>query len=158
MEPAIPGPPPTRIIFLSQIPACPLGYKVRFLGCVSKYNATTGRLTLEHNCNVGGVHSRNHRVEVDINLLLGDINHTSIQIGVWLNVLGYIREDSFYDDYRRNKDESISKIREQKVQKTAALPVYIQAVMILPAGSVRIGEYEKVLDDMQQVERRINDE
>ncbi|EGD84625.1 hypothetical protein H112_08340 [Trichophyton rubrum D6] len=156
MDQAVPGPAPTKLVFLSQVPTYPVNFKVRFLGCVSKYNTATGRLTLHHNYNVHGLESQVSHVEVDINLLLEDTDHTSIQIGAWLNIFGYIREENS-DDYRRKERESTYRNSEKGDRISTDRPVYVQAVTILPAGPVRIGEYERILRDMQRVERVYDD-
>ncbi|KAF3893753.1 Telomere length regulation/capping, TEN1 [Trichophyton interdigitale] len=157
MDQAVPGPAPTKLVFLSQIPTYPVNFKVRFLGCVSKYNTATGRLTLHHNYSVHGLESQISHVEVDINLLLEDTDHTSLQIGVWLNVFGYIREENS-DEYRRREGEGTRRNSEKEGHISSDKPIYVQAVTILPAGPVRIGEYERILRDMQRVERRVNDD
>lgn len=122
-----------------------------------RYNTASGRLTLHHNYNdnVNKLNSQISKVEVDINLLLGNISHTTVQIGVWLNILGYIREDVPDDCHRRNWSESTHRNSEKGKHVSTDWPVYVQAVTILPAGPVRIGEYESLLRDMQQVERRV---
>lgn len=104
-----------------------------------------------------GLESQVSHVEVDINLLLEDTHHTSLQIGVWLNIFGYIREEN-PDDYRRRERESTRRSSEKENHISTDRPVYVQAVTILPAGPVRIGEYERILRDMQRVERRVYDD
>ncbi|EFQ97594.1 hypothetical protein MGYG_00633 [Nannizzia gypsea CBS 118893] len=162
MDQVVSGPAPTKLVFLSQILTYPVGSKIRFLGCVSRYNTASGRLTLHHNYNYNqNVNKRNSqvsKVEVDINLLLGDISYTSLQIGVWLNIFGYIREEVPDDRCGVNWSESSRRNNEKSEHILTDRPVYVQAVTVLPAGPVRIGEYENILRDMQQVERRVYDD
>lgn len=33
--------------------------------------------------------------------------------------------------------------------------VFIEAVMIFPAGAVRIGEYERILQDVHEIDQRV---
>ncbi|OAX80266.1 hypothetical protein ACJ72_05408 [Emergomyces africanus] len=83
-------PLPATRVFLSEIPRLPSGSKVRFLGCVSSYNISIGSLTLDHNYPITSRPIPS--ISVDVNLLLESLKATDLQVGSWLNVLGYIRE------------------------------------------------------------------
>ncbi|KAK2773251.1 hypothetical protein FQN52_004676 [Onygenales sp. PD_12] len=146
MSQAPAGPLPTTRAFLSEIPNLPIGSKIRFLGCVSSYNISTGHLTLQHN------YPHTSRpipsISVDVNLLLASLKSTDLQIGAWLNILGYIRQQT----------PSTSSVRlpgASKLQQSRWSGVYIEAVMIFSAGAVDIGEYERVLQDWEDADRAV---
>lgn len=40
--------------------------------------------------------------------------------------------------------------------KVAPRPVYVEAVMVFSAGAIALGEYERILRNAQDVERRIH--
>ncbi|OBS29181.1 hypothetical protein FPOA_03118 [Fusarium poae] len=42
------GPVPSQLYLLSDLPAIPVGDKVRFLGCVTSYSTSSARLALGH--------------------------------------------------------------------------------------------------------------
>ncbi|OJJ36654.1 hypothetical protein ASPWEDRAFT_50104 [Aspergillus wentii DTO 134E9] len=123
------GPPPSTRAFLSQLPSLPADSKVRFLGCVTKYNVATGHLILEHNYPRSRADlQQQHTVSVDINALLETVTWEELRVGAWINVLGYVR----------------------RVQS-----LYVEAIMVFPAGAIALGEYERVLQDTQEVDRRV---
>ncbi|PGH21542.1 hypothetical protein AJ80_03102 [Polytolypa hystricis UAMH7299] len=137
-----PGPISTKQAFLYQIPSLPAASKIRFLGCVVKYDVSAGLLTLAHNYPLKGG-GQPTSINVNVNLLLGLLKATDLQVGAWLNVLGYIRQP---------QDVSL-----EISNSTLSTPksIYIEALMVISAGSIHVGEYERVLQDSQDAERRI---
>jgi len=136
------GPLPTRRVFLSELPSLPLHSKVRFLGCVTRYDVSAGRLILEHGYPTNL--KRPATVPVDINLLLETIKANEIQVGSWLNVLGYVREQA------PQQNDSRALVPE------AEGSIYIEAVMVFSAGAIHVGDYERILRDSLEVDRRVN--
>jgi hypothetical protein len=136
------GPRPTSRVFLSELPSLPLHSKVRFLGCVTRYDISTGCLILEHG------YPTNLKppatIPVDINLLLETIKGDEIQVGAWLNVLGYVREQA------PQQNDSRALVPETEVS------IYIEAVMVFSAGAIHVGDYERILRDSLEVDRRVN--
>lgn len=130
------GPLPTRLIFLSTLPTVPLGSKIRFLGCVTKYTLSTGILTLQHAYNP---HSATTAVAlVDVSLLLENVKGEDLEVGAWLNVLGYcegIVKERLHIKDERGRDGDAGRVPKVKMK----------AVMLWNAGGVKIGEYERVL-------------
>ncbi|PGH14034.1 hypothetical protein AJ79_03303 [Helicocarpus griseus UAMH5409] len=145
------GPLPTLRVFLSEIPRLPAGSKIRFLGCVSSYNLSTGHLTLEHSYPLASRPVPS--ISVDVNLLLGSLKSTDLQVGAWLNVLGYVREQ-FRSGMLVSTHTSSSGFSSSSTCGVAR-PLYIEAVMIFSADSVHIGEYERVLQDWEDADRRV---
>ncbi|KAL2014020.1 hypothetical protein VTN00DRAFT_1545 [Thermoascus crustaceus] len=132
------NPLPTRRVFLSELPSLPVHSKVRFLGCVRRYEVSTGHLVLEHNFPPSSTVKEPASVPVDINHVLEDLKAEDLRVGAWLNVLGYVRERD--DDNRKGSARS---------------SIYVEAVMVFSAGAVRVGEYERILRDSQEVDRRV---
>ncbi|RAK95107.1 nuclear telomere cap complex subunit Ten1 [Aspergillus ibericus CBS 121593] len=128
------GPLPSTRAFLSDLPGLPLESKVRFLGCVRRYNIPTGHLILEHNYPRQKPPQEPPSVSVDINAVLETVTSEELRVGAWVNVLGYVRRG----------DASLG-----------SSPVYVEAVMVFPAGAVALGEYERILQDALGVERRV---
>ncbi|OJD10219.1 hypothetical protein ACJ73_09883, partial [Blastomyces percursus] len=176
------GPLPTTRAFLSEIPSLPTGAKIRFLGCVSSYNPSTGHLTLEHNYPLTSrPPPAPFSIAVDITLLLESLTATDLQVGAWLNVLGYIRERRCPSpaattatnkkvhpspaDRKRAPPQSLAADRHASVageggSTTAtgapiARSIYVEAVMIFSADAVQLGEYERVLQEWEEADRRV---
>ena len=109
---------------------------------MSKYDVSTGTLILEHNHPLGAPEPA--VINVDINLLLETVKSTDLQVGAWLNVVGYVR-------YR----SSAVVERGSATSPFEMRSIYVEAVMIWAAGAVRIGEYERVVRDCKEVDRRV---
>lgn len=77
---------------------------------------------------------------MDINNILDSVNRNDLQVGAWLNVLGYVRSETQRGD--------------GPVPPSPANHIYIEALMIFAAGALHIGEYEKALRDMQEMDQR----
>lgn len=82
---------------------------------------------------------------VDLNLLLSSLKSTDTQVGAWVNVMGYVTEPAALDLKERKAKVDVPKGRE----------VFVQAIMLWSAGSINLGEYERVLKERQEVERRL---
>jgi len=147
------GPLPSRLAFISDLPSLPQGTKVRFLGCVTSYTLSTGTLTLQHAypppphpCAV---------VKVDANLLLENMKSTDTKIGEWVNVIGYIEWGASKAQGAKNLEEG-NGIRKRKPRAEdvvqQGVEVKVQAVMLWSAGAIKLGEYEKHLEDRKRIE------
>jgi hypothetical protein len=73
-------------------------------------------------------------------LLLETVKAIDLQVGTWLNVLGYVRDRPF------------PAVETGSIERKS---IYVEAVMIWIAGAIRIGEYERVLRDCKEVDRRV---
>ncbi|KAJ5084447.1 hypothetical protein NUU61_009026 [Penicillium alfredii] len=150
------GPRPSTRAFLSELASLPADSKIRFLGCVRQYNISTGYLVLEHN--YPRSKAEPSAVPVDINAVLEDLRADDLRVGSWLNVLGYVRElkppsPSFSSTPEDSKQTP--ETPQSTICKVQSRPVYVEAIMVFPAGAIALGEYERILRDLQAVERRI---
>ncbi|GFF29546.1 hypothetical protein IFM61606_04432 [Aspergillus udagawae] len=143
------GPLPSTRAFLSDLPSLPPGSKVRFLGCVRTYHIASGHLILEHDyprrrfsSNAG---TEPACVAVDVNAVLEAVTVEELRVGAWVNVVGYVRR---WGSDCNDHDILLRKLR-------LSSPVYVEAVMVFSAGVVELGEYERVLREALEVERRI---
>ncbi|CDM35104.1 hypothetical protein DTO013E5_3016 [Penicillium roqueforti] len=145
------GPRPSTRVFLSDLSSLQADSKVRFLGCVLYYNIKTGHLILEHNYPRSKIAPSS--VSVDINPLLEDLTAEELGVGTWLNIVGYVRESEPLPP-----PSSFSSDANQPSQRPSTCPprpVYVEAIMVFPAGAIAIGEYERILCNSQHVERMI---
>jgi hypothetical protein len=83
-------------------------------------------------------------VAVDVNAVLESVTAEELRVGAWVNVVGYVR--SWCSGC--NDHDTLRKLR-------MSSPVYVEAVMVFSAGVVELGEYERVLREALEVERRI---
>ncbi|KAF2799792.1 hypothetical protein K505DRAFT_404426 [Melanomma pulvis-pyrius CBS 109.77] len=107
------GPLPSTLVLLSTLPGCAPGQKVRFLGCVDEYVVATATLRLKHNFPSSAAP---HIANVNIELVLQSIKRTDLDVGSWINVIGYVE---------RRKDKGI----------------FVQAITVWSAGNVDLDAY-----------------
>lgn len=126
---------------------------------VKQYNVTVGHLVLEHN--YPRSKSEPSTVSVDINAVLETLKAEDLRVGTWLNVLGYVRdstipESSFSSSQADSQQSNIQSLTSAVPFKVASRPVFIEAVMVFPAGAIALGEYERILRHVKDVESRFN--
>lgn len=134
---------------------------IRKINSVKTYDVSKGHLYLEHNYprpkhgNGTGATESACSVPVDINATLETMRSEDLSVGAWLNVLGYVRHQR---QVWQSQPPPKQRQRQQEPPQNEAGPtithsVYVDAVMVFPAGSVEIGEYERILKDLQVVEK-----
>ena len=93
---------------------------------VVAYDVSRGTLVVEH------AYPQNTlaplRTTVDVNLVLETLPTQHLEIGGWLNVIGYVR---------RNQ----SKVGKRSFGEV----IVIQALLLWSAGPIKVGEYERAL-------------
>ncbi|EUC43003.1 hypothetical protein COCMIDRAFT_7475 [Bipolaris oryzae ATCC 44560] len=111
------APPASSLVLLSDLPKCARGTKVRFLGCIDEYTVKTATLRLKHNY---PVLADPVIAYLDIEHVLERAKNTDVDVGTWLNVIGY-------------------------VQQTKHKAVSVQAVLIWDAGNVDLEAYQSAI-------------
>ncbi|KAJ4299448.1 hypothetical protein N0V90_004693 [Kalmusia sp. IMI 367209] len=112
------GPVASSLILLGDLDKCAPGTKVRFLGCVDEYAVKKATLRLKHNY----PHSDAPKIaNVNIEHVLESIKRHEVDVGSWLNVIGYIE---------RQKDKAI----------------HVQAIAVWDAGNVDLEAYQKAVE------------
>lgn len=151
------GPLPTHLVFLSDLPTQPHGTKVRFLGCVTRYNVSTGTLDLQH-----AYPSPPHTPAValvDVNVILESLTREDMQVGAWVNVMGYV--EGVLKEGRRRQGQAQEKRalaregRRGELEEPKAVRVKVQAIMLWSAGGVKIGEYERILEERLKLDKEV---
>ena len=132
------GPLPTTITFLAHLPSHPSRTKVRFLGCVTKYNISTGVLELQHAYPSG--YDIIVIAVVDVNLLLENLKREDIAVGAWVNIVGYVGETINKKEKAKNLNGNTG---QEGISRVAV--VKVQAIMLWSAGAIEVGEYERAL-------------
>ena len=149
------GPLPARLVFLSDLPTQAPGNKVSFLGCVRRYALSTGVLELQH---AYGAPPKVPTVAlVDVNVVLEGLKREDTQEGAWINVVGYVGEVLKEWHRVQGQVEGKTGVVERKGGGAQDGPrvvrVRVQAVMLWNAGGVRIGEYERTLEERLKLEK-----
>jgi hypothetical protein len=119
---------------------------------VTTYTVATGYLLLEHNY----PRSKTSVVSVDINALLEEVTAEALRVGTWLNVVGYVREiESVQPTSSFSSTPEDANLPNERPSTVPPRPVYIEAIMVFPAGAIALGEYERILRNSQDVERMV---
>lgn len=82
---------------------------------------------------------------MDVNLLLSTLKPTDTQVGEWVNVMGYVTSQPVLARPNRKPDSGAPR------QATVA----VQAVLLWSAGSIKLGEYERILTERKELEKRL---
>ena len=99
-------------------------------------------------------------VSVDVNAVLQDLSSEELRVGAWVNVIGYVRgstspalsfSSSQLSSSQRDEEEEAASAS----ARVAPRPVHVDAVMVFSAGAIALGEYERILRNAQDVERRM---
>lgn len=94
---------------------------------------------------------------MDINAVLEDLTSEELRVGSWLNVLGYVR-DTTPQAASFSSQQGSQQPNEAPPGRLPPRPVYIEAVMVFSAGAIALGEYERILRNAQDVERRVHNQ
>lgn len=90
---------------------------------------------------------------VDVTLLLETMAGTDTKVGEWVNVIGYVvtagNTGSRGEDAKGGGGTVRGRGRDDAAGR--GFSVRVQAIMLWSAGSVKIGEYERVLAERQRL-------
>ena len=84
---------------------------------------------------------------VDVNLLLETIERENLEIGAWVNVIGYVGGVSRGEEaglLGRNQSSKLKHVDADTGGKT--VKVEVQAVMVWSAGAVKTSDYERAIE------------
>ena len=116
---------------------------------VEKYDIASGVLTLGHHYPSS---SATTLAQVDIDLVMETSSRLDLEIGAWINVIGYLTETS--SDMNLTSKVAGTEMRTQARRrgKRSAAPrtVSVQAVMLWSAGAIKLDEYERSLELRKQ--------
>ncbi len=82
---------------------------------------------------------------VNIENILENINHELLQVGSWVNIMGYVRT-SPADAARRSKSS-----RDVPKPKEASQSTVVEATMIWSAGAIKLDKYKSATQEYQKL-------
>lgn len=126
---------PSTLCLLSDLDRVESGTKIRFLGCVEQYDISSGTLHLRHR--VEGQTTRYVVALVNIEPILESIKHGLVDVGTWLNVIGYRR------NVQRRRRSRNMKQGDSRRSDGDSVWVSVDAALVWVAGAINVPEYEK---------------
>lgn len=85
------------------------------------------------------------RVRVDLALVLESLKSDELQSGTWLNIIGYVSKCAPI----RNKEQAPGPTSMETGRKS------IQALVVWNAGALRLGDYERILSQQQDMMKQL---
>ncbi|KAK4989065.1 hypothetical protein LTR66_006354 [Elasticomyces elasticus] len=132
------APPPCRLALLSQLKQLDKSTKVRFLGCVHSYDIPSATLTLR--TKYPSTAADHDVIHVDINQILDSTAGSNLQVGAWVNVMGYVTSSK--PKPIRAEQSNVRRGSSQR-KRCRTKPVRVQAIAIWTAGNVDLTVYEE---------------
>lgn len=90
-------------------------------------------------------------------MVLENLKREDTEVGAWINVMGYVervwREGKREQGQGQGKTVLAKDKRKWELEEPKAVRVKVQAIMLWSAGGVKIGEYEKVLEERLKLEK-----
>lgn len=122
-----------------------------------RYTLSTGVLELQH------AYHPSLRMPtvalVDVNVILEGLKREETLVGAWINVVGYVEEVLKEGKNGQGQRQGQAKTglmteKEDKGEEASrVVRVRVQAVMLWNAGGVRIGQYERTLEERLKLEK-----
>ncbi|EMF14002.1 uncharacterized protein SEPMUDRAFT_61946 [Sphaerulina musiva SO2202] len=139
-DPTCRRPEPARLLLLDQVRHQEPGTKIRVLGCVHAYHIASATLVLKLEYPSKSSNSRNPKtlpvptVLANIDNVLEAVNHDLLQVGSWLNVVGYVRKPQNLSGRRRRRD---------------VIPL-MDVLLIWSAGAIKLDDYQSAVRSYQE--------
>ena len=122
-----------------------------------RYTLSTGVLELQH------AYHPSLRMPtvalVDVNVILEGLKREETLVGAWINVVGYVvevlKEGKSGQGQRQGQAKTglMTEKEDKGEEASRVVRVRVQAVMLWNAGGVRIGEYERTLEEKLKLEK-----
>lgn len=90
-------------------------------------------------------------------MILESLKREDTQVGAWVNVMGYVErvmKEGKRGQGRAQGNTALAKDeRGWELEEPKAVRVKVQAIMLWSAGGVKIGEYERILEERLKLEK-----
>lgn len=117
------------------------GTKIRVLGCVHQYMIDSGTLVLKGEYAATG--SKDLTIFAGIDNVLESVNHELLQIGSWVNIVGYVRPQT---------QVAVPSKKRRKSNKTVSIPT-VEVYLLWSAGAIKLIDYQSAVRSFQSTSR-----
>ena len=94
---------------------------------------------------------------VDVNVILESLTREDTQVGAWVNIMGYVervlKEGKSGQRQAQGRVPVAKDKRKWEMEAPKAVRVKVQAIILWSAGGVKIGEYERTLEERLKLEK-----
>ncbi|KAK3707838.1 hypothetical protein LTR37_011840 [Vermiconidia calcicola] len=137
-------PEPSQLVLLEQLPSIKAGTKIRFLACVHAYSLKQGKLILRdrYPTTTPGAPT----AVVSITNVLENTNRELLEVGAWMNVVGYVTKSSV------PTEAALVASKQDRYQRTTKPlePTSVEATMLWSAGAVKLDRYKSAVRGYQK--------
>ncbi|KAK3714490.1 hypothetical protein LTR37_007796 [Vermiconidia calcicola] len=137
-------PEPSQLVLLEQLPSIKAGTKIRFLACVHAYNPKQGELILRDR--YPATTPETPTAIVNVTNVLENANHELLEVGAWLNVVGYVTKPA---DSIKSAVVASKQNRNERTTKPLE-PRSVEATMLWSAGAVNLNRYKSAVRGYQK--------
>lgn len=130
-------PTPARLVLLDQLASQRAGAKVRFLGCVNGYDAKTATVTLKDR--YPAIEHGAATALVSIGNVLETSKHTELEVGAWINIVGYVSEQT----------SATANTKPLRKNDPSRQSTRVDAVMLWSAGAIKKASYDNSVRQYQ---------
>lgn len=99
---------------------------------VQAYHGESGTLVLR---GTHGISQTAKLVHVNVEQVLPSITHELVQVGAWLNIVGYVRNPE------AGTDASASKPGKHRRRSSRLRPTLVDAMLVFSAGAIKLEDY-----------------
>lgn len=144
------GPLPSKLVLLSSLHVQDKGTKVRFLGCVARYDVMRGVLELRH---PSPTSTSDVVVLVDVNVILETLSAENLEVGAWVNVVGYV------GSVERHGGRGAFRPRKYAREDFEAVVFVVKAdaVMLWGTKCLRIDEYTEAVQGRSEKNKQLGE-
>ena len=113
---------------------------------MTSYSSHTGILELQHA--YLALRASPVLASVDVNLLVENIKREDLEVGAWVNIIGYLGRVLAEGENGNTGRKQPEKIGDQVIGvETKLVKVEVQAIMLWSAGAIKIADYEMALEE-----------
>ena len=109
---------------------------------VHAYHIESATLVLK--VNYPGTRSKTPTLLATIDNVLENVNHDLLQVGSWLNIVGYVQKPVKFENSMRNSNSQPSRRRTRRVTPL------VDVLMIWSAGAIKLDDYLSAVRSFQE--------
>lgn len=132
-------PEPSHLVLFNQVHVQHPGTKIRVLACVHEYKIDTGTLVLKGEYEYAVTASSSSIIFASIDNVLESIKSDLLQVGAWVNIVGYVKPPT---------QITLPSKRRRESSKMLSVPT-LEVLVIWSAGAIKLSDYQSAMRSRQ---------